>query len=160
MGWMKLGLYFTTYTVLLTILSRFYVWPASVMDVLRGTVSIVALSIAYIYLRYGPKVVYQFYARFLGSNVSPALVWLYDVLIHFLPVVVVGGFPRHFLGLAVAYAIFIAWFLAIRSSVGLQSLYSPAIPKKDYDTWAFVFLPLILGVLWSVPEWKKMTSFP
>lgn len=141
MPMVSLFAYFTTYTVIWTILSVLYRIPHRAMEVLRGMVSIVAISVAYIYIRYGSKVIQQFYLRF---GLHGRMVFLYDLLIHFVPLWVVGGFPRSILGFASAYAIFLIWFLSVRQMIGLKTLYSPAIPKEDYDRWAFLFLPAIL----------------
>lgn len=145
--------YFTTYTVLLSALSVVVRFPPAAMDALRSAVVLVALSVLYVYVRFGTKVILDFYARF---GLHGRAVLLYDFLIHFAPLFLVGGFPHTLVGALTGYIVFLAWFLTVRQTVGLESLYTPAISKQDYDAWVFGLLPATL--LAAFVATKKMTA--
>ena len=147
--------FFTTYTFIASVLIGTRLVPSLpfvALEILRGAVFIVAVSVFYIYLRFGLSAIQEFYIK-LGLNPEWSLA--FDTLVHFAPVIWVGGLPRSAIGFAGGYALFLVWYLTVRATVSLPKLYIPSIPPTAYDQWVAGYLPVVLVVSWAVTRNQK-----
>lgn len=144
--------FFTTYIFLAAVavgtgLVRASQMPPMALEILRGAVWIVAVSVVYIYVRFGFSAIQEFYIK-LGLNPDWTLV--YDTIVHFAPVVWVGGLPRTALGFVGGYVLFLGWFGVIRATIGLPRLYVSSLSTNAYDQWAAVYLPIVLAISFGI----------
>jgi hypothetical protein len=144
--------FFTTYTFGLSVLSRFVQFPPLALDMLRGAVWIVWVALVYVYVFYGLKPIKGFYAR-LGLD--PQWTVLYDAVVHVAPIVLVGGLPQTIAGYVGGYLIFLGWYLGVRVTLEMPTLYLPEIPKYDYDRLVGGVIPLALAASWGIRETMK-----
>jgi hypothetical protein len=141
-------LYFTSYTVAATLLSLVVQVSPLVQETVRAATFIVAASALYIYVRYGPVAIYRFYNTVLPTVfTNPALTVAYDVLVHFVPVLLLG-LPAGGAPLLIAYAAVALWYMAVRSKI--QTIYPTGAPTAVYDTWVSVGIPVSLLLIYGV----------
>ncbi len=143
----ELLLFFTFYSFILAALTTVVNFSPATLDIIRAMVFIVAISVAYIYLRYGPAVMDRFYQRlFPATFTEPWIALVFDALIHFAPVAVVG-LPRTGTGLVIGYAAMVLWYLLIQYTVGIDTVYSKEIPCDVYEDWTMIGIPATLLAL-------------
>jgi hypothetical protein len=131
--------YFTTYNVCVTIIVKVYEKRTAgwVFDIVRGTALLVASAVAYFYVVYGPRVILSMYERIFPSR-STLLYLLFDWVIHFVPVLVLG-LPRHVASLPIAYSLLLSWYAFMRANI--PNIYFHSVSMSEYDT-----LIAVLGV--------------
>jgi len=147
--------FFTTYTFIASVAIGTGVvrlLPFVAIEIVRGAVWIVAVSVLYIYLRFGLSAVQDFYAK-LGLNPDWSLI--YDTLVHFTPVIWAGGLPKTALGYIGGYALFLGWFITIRTTLGMPELYIKSISSNAYDQWAIAYLPVLLLISYGFVRMLK-----
>jgi hypothetical protein len=145
-----LYLYFTSYTVAATLLSQVITFSPLIQETIRAVTFIVAASALYIYARYGPAGIYRFYNTVLPTVfTNPTLTVAYDALIHFGPVFLLGlPTTLSVVPLLIAYAVVAIWYVTIRATVGIESVYPTGAPTPVYDTWVSMGIPATLAALY------------
>lgn len=124
--------YFTAYNLYATIVVLLFgqrLLPEAVIDVVRGTSLLVAMSVAYIYVVYGTKAVFSMYQR-INPTWSACSNMLFDWVVHFGPVLMLG-LPRRSRSLVIALVLMLVWYWVVRDDV--QNIYIRSIPLTGYD---------------------------
>lgn len=153
-----LFLRFTTYNVIavITVLiaSRIWLFPESVVDVVRATTVIVALSVLSIYATYGPSAVLSLYKR-VHPWISTPFQLLFDWSVHVLPLVIMGP-PKRLLSYVIALGILWLWYFGVHRQI--QHLYITFIPKRVYNWIIFAAIPLMLVVVYVIVNFDALRS--
>jgi hypothetical protein len=142
---------YTPYNVFAVILVLVLRFPDAVVDVVRGSTLLVGASVLLVYLVYGYRVVVDYWRRW-HPHWPTAMILIYDALIHFLPVLLLG-LPRTCRGILIAYVIILIWYLLVRSQI--QRIYIRDIEQWRYDAILFGAAPLLVVIISTYIKMKK-----
>lgn len=135
-----------------------YAFPWHVVEVLRANAIIVASAVLYFRVVYTSEQILAFYRELFG-DIPSWLITCIDIVFHFLPVVMLGGFPRVWWAFPVAYSVLIAWYILIRDHV--SGVYGDLMPSSVMDTFVlhygviFVMICSILSICFGL---KKLSN--
>ena len=134
----------TTYNVIATICAVMIKKevPNAVLDVVRTTSLCMAASVYLIYVLYGIGAVIAHYRR-LFPGLPTYLLIVIDLVIHLLPVIVLG-LPTLLLPVVIGYGIVAAWYLLVREHI--HAMYIDEMKVKVSDLIIFTYLPCVCAL--------------
>ena len=125
---------YTNINILFVILWK--LWPAIIQDVIRANSLIILCAVSYFWLTgTNWKWYIDFYNTlpFAKKNFDVLFLSVFiDVVIHLLPVIILGV-PTEILSVCAATICILVWYLIVRRDNKIQKIYVGTIPIRTYD---------------------------